>query len=173
MLEIRHGAAFASGMVSTGYWLGMTVGRSILPFVTRRLGVKAAVAVRNIFLIGTMASAFILPPLRTDFETPFQIYIILAMALELIFWLVPHFIVSAIVVAFQGFFIGPLFPTAITAVTRLLPEHLYVVVIGFVAALGGCGASLLPFAVGVLAQRFGVTVLQPVILGLLGLSLLI
>lgn len=95
------------------------------------------------------------------------------MALELVFWLVPNFNVSAVAVALQGVFIGPLFPTAITAVTRLLPEHLHVVVIGFVAALGGCGASLLPFAVGALAQRFGITVLQPVILGLLGLSLLI
>jgi fucose permease len=86
---------------------------------------------------------------------------------------VPKFVVSAVAAAFQGFFIGPLFPTAIAVVTKLLPKHLHVVVIGFVAALAGCGASVLPFVVGVLAQRFGVTVLQPVILGLLGLSLVI
>lgn len=110
---------------------------------------------------------------NTDSAINFQCYLILTIGLELVFWLVPRFVVSAVAVAFQGFFIGPLFPTAINAVTRLLPEHLHVVVIGFVAALGGCGASVLPFAVGVLAQRFGVTVLQPVILGLLGLSLVI
>ncbi|KAJ5232099.1 hypothetical protein N7468_005055 [Penicillium chermesinum] len=34
MIQIRHGAAFASGMVATGFWLGITVGRFILGFVT-------------------------------------------------------------------------------------------------------------------------------------------
>lgn len=110
---------------------------------------------------------------NTDSYVNFQCYLILTISLELVFWLVPKFVVSAVAVAFQGFFIGPLFPTAITAVTKLLPTHLHVVVIGFVAALGGCGASVLPFAVGALAQRFGVMVLQPVIIGLLGLSLVI
>ncbi|KAH8748116.1 major facilitator superfamily domain-containing protein [Diaporthe sp. PMI_573] len=145
MLVERNGAPFASGMVATGYWLGITAGRGLLPFVTNLLGIKVAITC----------------------------YLILTISLELVFWLVPKFVVSAVAVAFQGFFIGPLFPTAITAVTKLLPTHLHVVVIGFVAALGGCGASVLPFAVGALAQRFGVMVLQPVIIGLLGLSLVI
>lgn len=95
------------------------------------------------------------------------------MAAELVFWLVPNFYASIIAVGLQGFFIGPMFPHAISAVTSLLPQHLHVVVIGFVAALGGCGASLLPFAVGMLAQRFSVTALQPFILACLGLSLVI
>ncbi|KAK6207603.1 hypothetical protein QIS74_12684 [Colletotrichum tabaci] len=145
LLQVRKGEAFASGMGATGYWLGITLGRILLPFVTNLIGLKIAVTV----------------------------YLAAAMAAELVFWLVPNFYASIIAVGLQGFFIGPMFPHAISAVTSLLPQHLHVVVIGFVAALGGCGASLLPFAVGMLAQRFSVTALQPFILACLGLSLVI
>lgn len=95
------------------------------------------------------------------------------MGLELLFWLVPRFIVSAIAVAFLGFFLGPLFPAAIVATTKLLPKHLHVAAIGFAAAFGGGGGALFPFAVGALAQAKGVQVLQPVILAILAAITLI
>ena len=90
------------------------------------------------------------------------------MGLQLLFWLVPNFYVSAVAVAFQGFFLGPLFPGIILVTSILLPSHMHVAAIGFVAAFAGCGAAILPFAVGVLAQASGVQVLQPIILALLG-----
>ena len=90
------------------------------------------------------------------------------MALELIFWLVPQFYVSAVAVSLPGFFIGPLFPAAVVAATKLLPKHLHVSAIGFAAAFGGTGAAIFPFAVGAIAQAKGVQVLQPIIMGLLG-----
>ena len=50
MLEVRHGEDFASGMTATGFWMGITVGRLVLGFVTPRLGEKLAIAVsRNPF----------------------------------------------------------------------------------------------------------------------------
>jgi fucose permease len=64
------------------------------------------------------------------------------MVFELIFWLVPQFYVSAVAIAIQGFFLGPLFPAAIVAATKLLPKHLHVSSIGFAAALGGAGAAV-------------------------------
>ena len=45
MLEVRKGGDFASGMVATGYWMGITVGRVILGFVTPRIGEKLAIIV--------------------------------------------------------------------------------------------------------------------------------
>jgi fucose permease len=89
------------------------------------------------------------------------------MVFELIFWLVPQFYVSAVAIAIQGFFLGPLFPAAIVAATKLLPKHLHVSSIGFAAALGGAGAAVFPFAVGAIAQAKGVQVLQPFALALL------
>lgn len=47
MIRIRHGAAFASGMTATGFWLGITVGRLVLGFVTPRVGEKLAIAVSS------------------------------------------------------------------------------------------------------------------------------
>ncbi|CAI7571963.1 unnamed protein product [Penicillium crustosum] len=144
MIRVRQGSAFASGMTATGFWLGITVGRVILGFVTPRVGEKVAISV----------------------------YIVCSIGFALILWLVPQFYASAVAVSLQGFFLGPLFPGAVVIVTKLLPRHLHVTSIGFVAAFGGSGAAILPFAVGVLAQAKGVKVLQPFIIALSGAILI-
>jgi fucose permease len=139
MLKVRDGEAFASGMVVTGFWLGLTFGRIILGFVTGKIGEKLAIAV----------------------------YMLVCMALQLCFWLIPSFLASAIFAGWLGFFLGPLFPAAIVVATKLLPQRLHVSAIGFAAAFGGGGAAVLPFAVGAIAQAKGVQVLQPIVLALL------
>ncbi|KAJ5322034.1 Major facilitator superfamily domain general substrate transporter [Penicillium brevicompactum] len=144
MIRVRDGSAFASGMTATGFWLGITVGRIVLGFVTPRVGEKIAIST----------------------------YILCSIACALILWLVPQFYASAVAVSLQGFFLGPLFPGVVVMVTKLLPRHLHVTSIGFVAAFGGSGAAILPFAVGVLAQAKGVKVLQPFIIGLSGAILI-
>ncbi|KAL4887680.1 MFS general substrate transporter [Aspergillus karnatakaensis] len=133
MLEVRHADAFPSGMTATGFWLGITVGRMVLGFVTSRIGEKLATA----------------------------IYIIASIVFALILWLVPHFIVSAITVSIQGFFLGPLFPCVVVVMTKLLPKHLHVAAIGFVAAFGGGGAAVLPFVAGGIAEGSDVKYLFP------------
>ena len=37
MLRVRHGSPFASGLTSTGFWSGITIGRVVLGFATARL----------------------------------------------------------------------------------------------------------------------------------------
>ncbi|KAF4124520.1 Major Facilitator Superfamily [Geosmithia morbida] len=143
MMRVRKAEAFPAGMTSVGFWLGLTVGRAVLGFVTPTLGVKVAVAM----------------------------YLPATMALELVFWLVPRFTVSAVAVALQGFFLGPLFPAVVVIITKLLPRHLHVSTIGFAAAFGGSGAAVLPFAVGAIAQARGVQILQPIILAFLAMLL--
>ncbi|KAJ4341916.1 hypothetical protein N0V95_007101 [Ascochyta clinopodiicola] len=145
MRSERAGGEFESGMVATGFWAGITVGRLILGFVTPKLGEKVAVL----------------------------IYIVLAMVCQLMFWLVPSFQVSAVFVALQGFFLGPLFPAIVVAATKVLPAYLHVPAIGFAAAFGGGGGAVLPFAIGSLAQVQGVSVLQPIILAVLTVLLLL
>ncbi|ELR05809.1 hypothetical protein GMDG_01886 [Pseudogymnoascus destructans 20631-21] len=137
---MRQGEPFASGIVATGFWLGLTAGRVVLGFVTGRIGEKLAVA----------------------------LYLALSAGLQLLFWLIPSFVASAIFAAFLGFFLGPLFPAAIMVATKLLPPRLHVSAIGFVAAFGSSGAAVFPFVVGAIAQAKGVWVLQPFALALLG-----
>lgn len=141
MMRVRHGSAFASGMSATGFWLGLTVGRIVLGFVTPRLFKSEKHAVIA--------------------------YLLCTMVVELLFWLVPKFIVSAVMISLVGFFLGPLFPIAVVAATKLLPKHLHVAAIGFAAAIGASGATALPFAVGAIAQSKGVQILQPFILAIL------
>lgn len=45
MKKVRHAAPFASSMTSTGFWLGITLGRVILGFVTPLIGEKIAISV--------------------------------------------------------------------------------------------------------------------------------
>lgn len=52
MLRVRNGTAYASGIVATGFWLGVTMGRLILGFVTGRIGEKLAIV---IYLFVSMA----------------------------------------------------------------------------------------------------------------------
>lgn len=44
MLKVRHGKNFESGLVVTGFWLGLTFGRVILGFVTGKVGEKISIA---------------------------------------------------------------------------------------------------------------------------------
>lgn len=143
MTNVRHGGAFESGMAETGFWLGITVGRFVLGFVSPRIGEKLSVA----------------------------IYILLAIALELIFWLVPEFIVSAVAVSLVGFFMGTIFPGVVIVATRMLPKNVHVAAIGFAAALSMGGGAVFPFMIGAIAQAKGVTVLQPILLAMLAVSL--
>ena len=81
MIKQRGAAPFPSAMAATGFWLGVTVGRFVLGFVTARLGERWSI-------VG---------------------YLVIGMALELVFWLVPKFVVSAVAVALLGFVLGPMY----------------------------------------------------------------
>lgn len=69
-------------------------------------------------------------------------YLGLSLVVQLIFWFVPKFVVSAVAVSFLGFFTGPLFPGAIVVAAKLLPKHLYTPGIGIISAFAGSGAAM-------------------------------
>lgn len=70
------------------------------------------------------------------------VYLVLSLVMQLVFWLVPNFIASAVSVSFIGFFTGPLFPAAIVVAAKLLPKHLHTAGIGIACAFAGAGASV-------------------------------
>lgn len=140
MLRVRLASPYDAGLSATGFWLGMAVGRAALGFVTERWGERLCVTV----------------------------YLALALALQLVFWLVPQFLVSAVAVALLGLFLGPIFPGGVMMAAKLLPRHLHVSALGFAMAIGGTGGTVFPFAIGAIAQSRGVQVLQPIVLALIG-----
>lgn len=145
MLVTRNAEPFLAGLTVTFFWLGLTVGRISLGFVTGRIGEKLAIT----------------------------IYLSLSIALQLLYWLIPNFVASAVCATFLGFFLGPLFPAAIVAATKLLPPDHHVSAIGFAAAFGGGGAAVFPFVVGAIAQAKGVEVLQPIIVAIFAFVLVV
>ena len=145
MLHVRHATPYASGLSLTGFWAGQTVGRAGLGWVTERFGERRCVS----------------------------IYLVLAVALQLVFWLVPHFIVSAVSAGLLGMFLGPMFPSCIIMAAKLLPSHLHVSSLGFSTAIGGTGGAIAPFIVGAIAEAKGLQVLQPIVIALLGLLIIV
>ncbi|KAM0566893.1 hypothetical protein ACHAP6_005540 [Verticillium nonalfalfae] len=139
MLRVREAGAYASGISGSGFWAGMVAGRAGLGFVTERFGERLCIS----------------------------IYLVCCIALQLLFWLVPRFEVSAVAVAFLGFFLGPMFPGAVTVTAKLLPKDIHVSAIGFAMAMGGTGGTVFPFAIGAIAAKRGLLVLQPIILALI------
>ncbi|KAL0768446.1 hypothetical protein CaCOL14_009421 [Colletotrichum acutatum] len=136
MTRIRGATSVTGGAVATGFWGGMTAGRLFLSLVTIRLG---------------------------EFWAMF-LYLGVTIALELIFWLVPNLVVSAVAAALIGVAMGPMYPVAVVLITKVMPRSLHVGTIGFAAAFGGSGGAILPFAVGAIAQAKGVQTLQPIVL---------
>jgi fucose permease len=139
MLRVRKASPNASGITSSGFWGGMTLGRAGLGFVTGKYGERLCIT----------------------------IYLACAIVLQLLFWLIPQFLVSAVSVAFLGFFLGPLFPGAVMLTAKLLPKRMHISAIGFAMSIGGIGGTVFPFAIGAIASSKGVAVLQPVILSLI------
>ena len=58
MIDVRNGGSFASGMTATGFWLGLTLGRVVLGFITPRLGERLALIVCLMTLLSSASSTY-------------------------------------------------------------------------------------------------------------------
>lgn len=123
----------------------MAVGRLSLGALTDRLGVRSAVI----------------------------LYLTLAAVLQALFALIKVQAVAAVLITTIGFFLGPMFPSGVVMIARLLPKHLHVRAVSFVASIGQLGGALVPFALGAIADRFGVGAFQYIILAQLIVTLLV
>ncbi|KAI1330076.1 major facilitator superfamily domain-containing protein [Xylariaceae sp. FL0255] len=83
LTTVRGGKLSSIGYVPTGYYGGLLAGRALLPEPTFRFGEQ-----RMILL-----------------------YCVFCVALQLVFWLQPNIIGSAVALSFMGFFSGPFFAT--------------------------------------------------------------
>ena len=81
--------------------------------------------------------------------------------LELVVWLVPHLLSSAISVAFVGFFLGPVFPIVMNHAGAILPPELISGGIAWITGFGAAGAAAFPFITGAIASGTSINSLQP------------
>jgi fucose permease len=147
LTEERGQGVLAAGWVVSAYWLGIALGRLVVNVVAERIGMSVV--------------------------TLFSVCIAVVAASALVIWLAPWQPAAAIGMAVLGFFLGPVFPTTIAIVPRLVPAPLVSTTIGVLAATSLTGAAALPWLVGASAQEVGLWLLLPwtaafsVLLGLL------
>ncbi|KEY71687.1 hypothetical protein S7711_02919 [Stachybotrys chartarum IBT 7711] len=139
LVQVRNGNLSQMGYVPAGFNGGSLLGRILLAEPTHRFGEK-----RMIF-----------------------VYLVLAFALQLVFWLVPNIIAASIAISFIGFFTGPLFPTGISVASKLFPQDIQSTALAFVFVCAQMGGSAVPIVTGVIAANAGVAVLQPILVGAL------
>ncbi|KAF8707385.1 Major Facilitator Superfamily, partial [Rhizoctonia solani] len=101
------------------------------------------------------------------------LYSVLAIGLELVIWLVPDIIGNALAVSFIGILLGPMYPIVMKVTSGLVPKRILTGCIGWIASSGQVGSAVFPFMTGALAQKYGVKVLQPMLVGMIGSLILL
>ncbi|KAL1705225.1 major facilitator superfamily domain-containing protein [Schizophyllum commune] len=141
----ERGGGPDSGYISSGFFGGLMMGRLVLLWLNAKIGEWYA-----IFL-----------------------YAILAIALELVVWLVPSLIGGGVAVSLVGVLLGPFFPIAMNQAGRILPAWLLTPSIGWIAGVSQAGSAVLPFITGALAQSKGIGSLQPFLVSLMGFMMVL
>jgi len=144
----HHGlsAGLAGGSVS-GYWLGLTVGRFVISPVAARLGWTVA-RMTAVCLVGIVAFGAVIS-------------------------LSPVGALATVGFALLGFFLGPLFPTAVAVVPELTSPRLVPSAIGLMNAVSVIGGSALPWLAGALGDAAGIWTLAPYVTVLAAVQLLL
>ncbi|THH16127.1 hypothetical protein EW146_g4461 [Bondarzewia mesenterica] len=140
IINVRQGGP-SSGYISAGFFGGLTLGRVALLWVNQKVGEH-----RIIF-----------------------VYVLLAIALELVVWLVPSLIGGAVAVSLVGVLLGPVYPIVMNQAGRILPRWLLTGSIGWIAGFGQTGSAILPFMTGAIANKAGIKSLQPLLVAMMGL----
>ncbi|KAK7684563.1 hypothetical protein QCA50_012510 [Cerrena zonata] len=142
--EVRGGGP-DSGYISSGFFGGLALGRVALLWLNKLVGER-----RIVFA-----------------------YILMAIVLELIVWLVPSLIGGGVAISFVGFVLGPIYPIVMNHAARILPPWILTGSIGWIAGFGQAGSAFIPFITGAIASSKGIGSLQPLLVSLSSAMLVI
>ncbi|KAL4261491.1 Major Facilitator Superfamily Transporter [Pleurotus pulmonarius] len=129
----------SAGYISSGFFGGLTLGRVGLLWFNKLVGER-----RVLFVYG-----------------------ILAIVLEITIWVVPSIIQNAVAVSFIGVLLGPMFPIIINYASHIFPRWLLTACVGWITGIGMAGSAALPFITGLLASRYGIGSLQPLMVSMM------
>ncbi|KAF7349975.1 MFS domain-containing protein [Mycena venus] len=144
MIVVRGGGPSA-GYISAGFFGGLTLGRILLLPVNKKIGERHVV----------------------------YVYGLIAIALELVIWLVPSPVGGAISVSFVGLVLGPMYPIVMNQAGRVFPRWLLTGSIGWIAGIATGGAAIVPFVTGAIASKTGIKNLEPVVVTMLAAMLVL
>lgn len=135
LVDARGQTAALAGYAVSGYWFGLTAGRFLLSPIVTRLGLGAAGLMQTCLAGVTSVTALT--------------------------WLLPGKAAATAGLILLGFFLGPIFPTAMAVVPRLTAAPLVPASIGIMNAGSVVGGSALPWLAGAIAGGAGVWTLLP------------
>ncbi|KAF8903921.1 MFS general substrate transporter [Gymnopilus junonius] len=138
IIDVRGGGPSA-GYISSGFFGGLTTGRVALLWVNKKIGER-----RVMFLYATIA-----------------------LALEIVIWLVPSLIGDAVAVSIVGVLLGPMYPIVMNQSSRILPRWILTGSIGWIAGFGQAGSALFPFLTGAISAKKGIKSLQPLLVSMM------
>ncbi len=136
LTEYRDESTTLAGWLVSGYWLGLTVGRIGIAPLANRLGSKGII---NISVAGTICGL-------------------------LIFNLFSFTVTNGLALLLIGFCLGPILPTAFSFLSNVMPEHLLMGSISFIASLSSLGKALFPWLAGNVAAGFGLSMFLPYVI---------
>lgn len=121
------------------------------------------------FMGGTALGRFVLaePTYRLGERRMLFIYAILCLGLQVVFWQVDIIAVGAVTISIMGFLLGPMFATAVSVGSKIIPPELNQPGLAMVFLIAQAGGSVFPGVTGLIASRAGVATLQPILVGLL------
>lgn len=143
LTQSRHIFPLVSGWMVSGYWLGLTLGRVTMAHLVQRLSEQRLISY----------------------------CLLLSLASMLLLWLWPLPIISALSLCLFGFGLGPIFPTMIALISKLVSGRLLPSAVGLLTSTSSIGAAFFPWLAGNIAQRFNLTMLIPYVLLLLVVTL--
>lgn len=145
LTESRGQAPLFAGWTVSGYWLGLTLGRLFLGRLSNRIGDRRLV---QVCLAGVVVGL-------------------------LLIWLPPLEITTVLGLGLTGFSLGPIYPTTIAVISRIIPQRLLPSSIGFAAGTSAIGGAFLPWLAGNMAQGLGLWTLLPYVIVLSAVMLLV
>lgn len=145
--RVQHLGQIDASIVVSFFWVGLTVGRMLIGFVTKyfRNEFRANLA----YSVGSLAT--------------FAVYVVYSSTQHATVG--QHLLLMNKILMFAtGFFIGPIFPTSSVFMIKILPVSLHIIGIGIVSCIGCTGSAILPFLVGLVADLSGFTTFPVLVL---------
>lgn len=136
LTEYRHENTELAGWLVSGYWLGLTVGRVAIAPLANKLGSKGII---NTCLIGVVSGLFIFNLITLSLTSGFGLLL-------------------------TGFCLGPILPTGFAFLSNVVPAHLLMGSISFIASLSSLGKALFPWLAGNVAEGLGLDMFLPYVI---------
>ncbi|TFK45379.1 MFS general substrate transporter [Heliocybe sulcata] len=142
VLKVRNGSPSSASWVASTFYLGLAVGRMVLPVLNVRMGERRAVFV----------------------------YLAFALALEAIAWAVPSYSSTAAATALIGLAVSTFYTAGIVMASHLVPRSMHADAFSVMCSIGQSGSAFFPLIVGIIATKKGIWVVEPAVVALLAAS---